>query len=80
MNLGYELSALYDMNSLELWWYERLGILWAKASRCYEQHRVKDDTNNSWSWAYVFKCYEQLKAVDDMKNFVSWAQGSRCYE
>ena len=54
-------------------WHERLGILWAQASRCYEQLKADNDTKDSWSWAYVSKCYELLKAVDDMNNSNSLA-------
>ena len=61
-------------------WFEQLGILWVEASRCYKQHRAKDDMNDSCSWAYDPKCNEQLRVVDDMNDFGSWAQGFRGYE
>ena len=61
-------------------WYEQIGILWVEAFRFYEQHKAKDDTNDSLSWAYDPKGNEQLRAMDDMNYSKSWAQGSRCYE
>ena len=61
-------------------WYEQLGILWAKASRCYEQLRVVDDMNDFRSWDEGSRCYEQLKVLVDMKEFKLCASGSRCYE
>ena len=32
-------------------WYEWLGILWAQASRFYEQLMAMDDMNDSMSWS-----------------------------
>ena len=61
-------------------WYEQLKILWFEASRCYEQHRAKDDMCDSWSWAYDPKYNEQLKSMDDMNDSEWWAQSSRWYE
>ena len=51
--------------------YEQLGILWAKASRCYEQLRVVDDMNDFRSWDEGSRCYKQLKVVDDMNELES---------
>ena len=44
-------------------WYEWLGILWHKASRCYEQLRVEDNMNESWPWPYGFKFYKKRSAL-----------------
>ena len=46
--------------------YEWLKILWAQAFRCYEQLKVVDDMNDSYSWAHDFKCNEQFRVVDDI--------------
>ena len=61
--LLHGLKVVDDMNEFGSWvqsygLYERLRIPWAQASRCYEQLRVKDNMNDSWSWANGFKCYE----------------------
>ena len=43
------------------------------ALKCYEQHRLIVDMNDSKSWAQGSKCYEQLRVVDDMNDSRSWA-------
>ena len=40
----------------------------AKGFRCYEQVKVVDEMNDSWSCAQDSKSYEQLKTIDDMNN------------
>ena len=76
--LLHQLKVIDDMNDSKLWvqsygWYEQLRIPWAHASRCYEQLRIEDGMNNSWSWANGFEFYERLKIVHHMKDSESWA-------
>ena len=76
--LLHELRVIDYMNDSGSWvqsygWYEQLRIPWAQASRCYEQLKVEDNMNDSWSLANGFKCYEQLKVVLHMKDPELWA-------
>ena len=75
----HELLQVMSLRHLMLWtthlcvWYERLRILWAEGSRCYERLKVVVDMNDSESWGIGSRFYEQLRFVDDMNDSWSWA-------
>ena len=70
---SHELRPLDGMNN------SGVRMIWmilgheTKALKCYEQHRLIVDINDSKSWAQDFRCYEQLRVVDDKKYLKLWA-------
>ena len=60
--------------------YEWLDILWAKASRCYEQLRVVDDMNDSTSRAKGGGWHEWLWVMSSRLKILWITQGCGWYE
>ena len=79
--MGCELRVVANMNNFGSW---------AQGFRCYDQHTVLDDMNDSVSHDLksldsmnssrqriisMIRCYEKLMAMDDVKDSRLWAQG-----
>ena len=59
--------------------YERLKVLWAQGSRCYNELLTVDDMNDFELWAKGSRIYEQVRVVDDINDSRWWPQDSKCY-
>ena len=70
---SHELKPLDGMNKSGVWMIWTILGRETMALKCYEQHRLIVDMNDSGSWAQGSRCYEQLRAMDDMNGFKLWA-------
>ena len=74
-----ELKPLDGINNSGVWMIWTIFGHETVSLKCYKQHRLIVDMNDSGSWAQASKFYEQLKVMVDMKESESWVQGSRSY-
>ena len=83
--LGHELWLWMLWRTQGIVKYERIGIPWAQTSICYEQLKLVDDMNDSWSWAMALNFMNciglwmtwttlgsELRALDATNNSGLW--------